>query len=425
MRVRIQNPSLPLLAILALILQIVEPSRAWTILLVVFGGAVLGAYLWAGMIARSLVLTRERRVGWLQVGGHIAEKITLRNTAHLTAAWIRLRDRSSLPGYNIDTSFSISAGDFYQWDTRGECNRRGLFSLGDADLETGDPFGIFHIMLRDSQRSTIMILPPIVTLPPYAVAPSGFGGDGARRANAPEASRNAASVREYQPGDATRLIHWPTTARLGQLFVRQFDSAPAGDWWILLDLNHAARSGEGSDSTEEAAVTLAASLVQRGLAERKRVGLLLNAAEPLHLAPQNGEAQRWAIMLALAVADSSPRSLAAFLERAKTFIHQRASLLIVTADTDADWLAALQPLITRGLAPTIFLVDPASFGATRSARPTVELLRQRGLTSHLVTREALKPSTPPGSERWTWSAAGGQVMPVRVSSSSFSLQEKR
>jgi uncharacterized protein (DUF58 family) len=426
MRVKLQSPLFPLIALFAFILQIIDPSRAWMIVLVVFGGAVVVSYVWGRAIARNLHFTRERHVGWMQIGGHIEERITLRNTAMLPAAWIILRDHSTLPGYKIDTALTLSPGEFKQWDSRGDCNQRGLFSLGDADLETGDPFGIFRFIVHDSQRTSVMILPSIVTLPPFAIAPAGFGGDGQRRANSIEVSHNAASVREYNPNDSLRLIHWPTTARQGQFFVRQFDSAPAGDWWILLDLNRAARLGEGLESTEEAAVTLAASLAQRGLNEQKRVGLLLNAAEPARLAPQTGEAQRWAIMQTLAVAESSAIRLAAFLERARNFIHQRASLLIITAETGTDWLASLQPLTARGLASTVFLLDPASFGAPTSARGTAEVLRQRGLTSHIVTREALKTPIHTGDEKWTWqrSAAGGFV-PVRIPSNAAGVREKR
>jgi uncharacterized protein (DUF58 family) len=425
MRVRLRSPLIPLLALFALTLQLVEPSRAWTILLVAFGGATLAAFLWGNALARNLHLTRERHVGWLQVGGQIEEKLTLRNTALLPAAWIHLRDHSTLPGYNINATFTVGAGDFLQWDTRGDCRQRGLFTLGQADLETGDPFGIFSFAQSDSSRASVMILPSLAALPPFAVTPAGFGGDGQRRARLHEISQSASNVRAYQPNDSLRLIHWPTTARQGQLFVRQFDSAPAGDWWILLDLNRAANVGEGLDSTTEAAVTLAASLAQRGLDEQKRVGLLVNAAEPLRLAPQSGEAQRWEIMQALAAADSSPLSLARFLERARNFIHQRASLLIVTADASADWLAALQPLVTRGLAPTAFLLDPASFGAraNASARGMAGLLRQRGLASHLVTREALRPERG-GNERWTWQRSSAGFVPVRIPSSA-ATREKR
>ena len=70
-------------------------------------------------------------------------------------------------------------------------------------------------------------------------------------------------MRDYQPGDPLRMIHWPTSARMGKLFVRTFDGAPAGDWWILLDLEESTLAGSGFNSTEEHAVILAALLADR------------------------------------------------------------------------------------------------------------------------------------------------------------------
>ncbi len=425
MRVQLRNPFFPLLAVLALLLQIAEPSRAWTILFIVFGATTLSSYAWGRTIAHNLHLTRERHVGWMQVGSHIEERVTVRNSSLLPAAWIRLCDHSSLPGYKIDTTLTLGPGEFKQWDSRGNCNQRGLFTLGNCDLETGDPFGIFCFTVHNSQRTSVMILPPVVDLPPYNIAPAGFGGDSTHHAAISEVSHNASTVRAYQPRDSLHLIHWPTTARQGQLFVRQFDSSPEGDWWILLDLNRGANHGEGITSTGEAAITLAASLIQRGLTRKRRVGLLTNAKEPVRLAPQTGEAQRWALMEALAVADFGDVSLGTFLEHARAFIHQRASLLVITASASTDWLTPLHLLTARGLPPTIFLLDPAAFGAHVSAQPVAEFLQRRGLTHHLVTREALKPITHTHDERWTWqrSAAGGFI-PVRIPASSTSQREK-
>ncbi|NIV34314.1 MAG: DUF58 domain-containing protein, partial [Anaerolineae bacterium] len=38
---------------------------------------------------------------------------------------------------------------------------------------------------------------------------------------------SVSSVREYLPGDSMRWIHWPTTARCDETFVRTFDSTPS------------------------------------------------------------------------------------------------------------------------------------------------------------------------------------------------------
>ena len=61
------------------------------------------------------------------------------------------------------------------------------------------------------------------------------------------------------PGDAFNRIHWPTTARTKRLMVREFELDPTADVWIVLDLDTEVQAGTGLESTEEYAVTAAAS----------------------------------------------------------------------------------------------------------------------------------------------------------------------
>ena len=46
----------------------------------------------------------------------------------------------------------------------------------------------------------------------------------------------ATSVRPYAPGDAMNRIHWKTTARHGEIQVKEFDLEQTADAWIILDL---------------------------------------------------------------------------------------------------------------------------------------------------------------------------------------------
>ena len=80
------------------------------------------------------------------------------------------------------------------------------------------------------------------------------------------------SVREYAPGDPFKAIHWPTSARRDDLFVRQFEHTPTSDWWVFLDLQAEAQAGSGTASTLEHGIILAASLVDRGIRQGLAVG---------------------------------------------------------------------------------------------------------------------------------------------------------
>jgi uncharacterized protein (DUF58 family) len=413
MKLRLRKPMFPVLVAFLLGLQVMDPSEVWTILLVGFAGTFILAYVWARALGRDIELRRETRLRWVQVGGQIEERITLSNGFSLPAAQVEFIDQSTLPGFDASRSTSINAGYFDQWTLSATCKQRGLFYLGGAEITTGDPFGIFEVIVCDAKRTSILVLPQIASLPELRIAPSGSHGDGQPRRNASERTIHAATVREYVHGDSMRMIHWNTTARMNKLFVRLMESTPEGDWWILLDLDKNYMLGEGWDSVEEQCVTLAASLADRGLRLRKSVGLIGNSRELIWLTPQKGEGQRWEIMQSLATASPSDLDLGSVLERAHSSLGRQHSLIIVTASTQLDWTKTLLPVTKRNSVPTVMLFDLATYGETSAdASRAAAFLEERGVTCHVIPRGIMdlpKMETVPAKGTWQTTPTGDLI----------------
>src|SRR2546428_11863832 len=92
-------------------------------------------------------------------------------------------------------------------------------------------------------------------------------------------------IREYRPGDAMNRIHWPSSVRHRRLHVKEFELDRTADLWIYLDLDGRWHHGDGEDSTEERAVTVAASVVRKALHGHRNGGLAAHrhrAAGMLH-----------------------------------------------------------------------------------------------------------------------------------------------
>src|SRR5919206_492984 len=47
---------------------------------------------------------------------------------------------------------------------------------------------------------------------------------------------NVAPIRDYQPGDSFNRIHWRSTARTGQLMVKEFELDPTAEVYLVLDM---------------------------------------------------------------------------------------------------------------------------------------------------------------------------------------------
>ena len=414
---RLNSRFLPILVIALFILQLTDPSRVWTILLVGLGGLWLISYVWARSLAEWLTILREMRYGWVQVGDLLEERFTLENKSWLPATWVELEDHSTLPGYNASVVSGVDGSGTNRWRKTGVCNRRGLYQLGDTSIHTSDPFGIYSVTIADPARVSIMVMPPVVPLPDLDIIPGGYSGDGRPIPNAPERTVDASSVREYMPGDSLRLVHWRTTARYEKPFVRLFDGAPASDWWILLDLQAASQVGEGEDSTEEHSVILAASLADRGLRAHRGVGLVLNGKNLDWLPPRAGSGQRWEILRSLALASRGDTSLGEVLEHARPNLGRNASLLIITPTASLDWLKTLPLLDRRGIRSTVFLLDLQSFDQDLDNSRVADELGKIHVPCHNIPREFLdRPEAQPGTRgQWEWRITPtGRAVPVHT-----------
>jgi uncharacterized protein (DUF58 family) len=423
---------LPALVALVLVLQLISPYRGWMMLLVALGGALLSSYAWARSLGEGLRFTRAMRFGWAQVGDRVEERFTLVNETMLPALWVEVVDHSTMPGYRAARVATLGGQDAARWRMKGTCMQRGLFTLGPTSLRTGDPLGVFTVELRYAQSVPFMVMPPVVSLPAIEVASGGRAGEGRPRPNAMERTVSAATVREYMPGDSRRWIHWRTSARHDTLYVRLFEGVPAGDWWILLDLDGEVQAGEGMAATEEHGVILAASLADRGLRAGKAVGLVTHGESLVWLQPRGGEGRRWEILRALALVSVGERSLSELLTQIGPALGPYASLIIITPAVGGEWIEPLVPLMRRDIVPTVLLLDRASFdgasldiardrqdrpfGGEGDVRRTAALLGELGVVRHVIGRDLLDPSEMQPGKRghWEWRVLGtGHAVPVR------------
>jgi uncharacterized protein (DUF58 family) len=311
----------------------------------------------------------------------------------------------------------VDSSSTSQWKVNTRCTRRGVYRLGGTTLETGDPLGMYTITMEDPTAQTLAVMPPVVALPHFLILSSGWSGEGQPHRHALQETINTSHTRPIQPGDPVRLIHWKTTARQGDFYVRQFDGSPAGEWWIVLDLDRGVQLGTGWDSTEEHAVILAASLAAQGLEEDHPVGLSINGTSAEWIVPRRNEYQLRSLLKALAVAGPSDLALKEYLQRGGPSLSSHCSLLVITANPELEWAQSLLPLMWRGVMPTVFLLDPLSFGGSTSTVALSGMLQSMSIPCHVIPREFLdNPQARPGREgEWEWRISGtGKAVAVRT-----------
>jgi uncharacterized protein (DUF58 family) len=380
-----------------LLVQMVIPSRVWTLLLLSLGGTLALGYLWARQMAEKLSVVREQYYGWAHVGDLLEERFTMRNDSFLPTLWVEIDDSSDLPGYSARSVRAADGQQTVKWRTEGVCQQRGLFTLGPWQARAGDPLGLFQVTLDHPETQSILVYPPIVHLPTLQLPRGAATGSGRTSRRALEVTANAAGVRSYAPGDSLSRIHWRTTARMNEFMVKTFDLEPSGDLWIVLDLDGAVQAGEGEESTEEYGVVLAASLSSRTLRENRAVGLVAYGTTspatgdpeplPILVMSQKGAAHQWRILHALATVRAGGNwPLKRVLAEMSQNLGRGTTLAVITPSCDPDWIAGLLTPMRRGVTPTVILLDAVSFGGQGDVEAVIGLLADLGISSHIIPR---------------------------------------
>lgn len=147
--------------------------------------------------------------------------------------------------------------------------RRGVYRLGPLELRLLDPLGLAHSSRVTAAESSLTVHPAYELLP---VVGTSAHRDYDRRLSNPVIGKGGSEfymLREYVPGDDLRHVHWPSTARVDDLVIRQPESLRRGRLTVVGDL----RLGVVDDETVEWVLSAVASLVMSGL----RSGLQVRA----------------------------------------------------------------------------------------------------------------------------------------------------
>lgn len=170
---------------------------------------------------------------------------------------------------------------------------RGRVSLGDVVLSSVWPFGWVVFSRRVELPAVLVVYPRPAGGELTHELGVGEGEEGATRALG--AFGDFAGLRAYQAGDPVRAIHWPTTARVGQLVVAQREGEGEPVVWVqVVDRRGLAWERE---------LSLAAGHVLRAGRIGARVGLEM-AGE--RYPPQAGLAWRRELLELLALAPERP-----------------------------------------------------------------------------------------------------------------------
>ena len=303
------------------------------------------------------------------VGEDLRTTYSISNASRLPKPWLEVYNPTDLPVALPGRALGLRSFAQRSWVAIVPLTRRGTFRIEPMVVRTGDPFGFFEAAATVGRPTVVTVFPRVVPLPRWRLPNAYLEGTHSAPERTLQTTPLATTVRPYSPGDSFNRIHWRTTARLGEIQVKEFDLEQTADLWLFVDLDASVQAGEGDISTVEEAMRVAASIAHDAILENRAVGMTTSGHRLVSIPADRGPRQRQKIMQMLAAVEGDGRvPLAEVLLSGLPKLRRGMTAVVVTASRDRHWVRALTTLRARGVAAAVVTLDSASYAAAGRGR---------------------------------------------------------
>lgn len=330
-------------------------NATWLIYASTAVGLVIALTTWWRSKALNHIAYQRR---WIYKRGFPGEKTQVRiqveNRKWLPVSWLRVTDPWPLDAPPTDKEAlapsHISSQGFlvnlyhlrwYQRITRTveiQFKQRGVYPVGPPQLESGDLFGLFETKREIDQQEMVTVFPELLPMSSLKLPSQNPFGDARTRRRLFEDPNLTIGVRSYHPEDDIRRIHWPATARTGDLQVRMFQPVSSRVMVVCLNVSTMEHAWLGiAPDVLEHLVRLGATICYQALEDGYSVGLISNGClahsdQPFHIRPGRTQEHLALMLQALAgVTSFTSVSFDQYLMHVMPQVPLGASLLVVSA----------------------------------------------------------------------------------------------
>lgn len=173
-----------------------------------------------------------------------------------------------------------------------------------------------------------------------------------------------ADVREYQPGDDIRVIDWKVSARLDDLYVKQFQEEREMTVVLLVDMSGSQSFGTQEKLKQETAAEIAALIAFSAIKNNDRVGLLtFTDRVEKYIKPKKG--RKHVLRVITEILTPGERSKQTNIESALHYLtrvlSKRAVVFVISDFMDEGFSTALRIANRRHEIVPIIVSDPMEY----------------------------------------------------------------
>lgn len=279
--------------------------------------------------------------------------LTITNRKPVPLTWLQFRDQSPVApedagklaiiaseirdSYTLETSLSINAYEQTSRTVRLRFPRRGFYRIGPVRYLSGDIFTLFTIEREHQYLDQLIVYPNVWPLETLSLpAKEMFGEINVRRSLFTDPLKTQ-GIRDYQPQDRFRDVHWKATARRGNLQTKVYDPSSGMSVVVFLNVATFPKHWMGFDpDLLERAVSVSASIASYAADKRWSIGLFANGSvprsdQPIRVPPGRSPDQLMRVLEALAaVTEFATGSIELMMNRESTRLPWSATFVLVT-----------------------------------------------------------------------------------------------
>jgi len=262
---------------ISMVSWIVGWRLGWNEFMIIATVAALCLVMAIAFIFGSITLEVEVEVSpqRVAVGRRSAGQMTVRNPRSVRSLPSRMELVVGSGAAEFDVP-SLAGGAQHEELFVLPTERRGVIPVGPATSVRGDPLGLLRRAIPWTEPVPLFVHPRIT---PLGHLGAGFLRDLEGQPTTDLSPSDIAfhALREYQPGDDRRFVHWMTSARVGKLMVRQFTDTRRAHLAVVVDGARASYVDGGADLCEEfeLAVSIAGSLGVRAITDEQDVSMMV------------------------------------------------------------------------------------------------------------------------------------------------------
>ena len=339
--------------------------------------ALLFSLLYTFLIRRRFRLTLHGCENMLTRGMESAVSAEMRNDSllvfpHLSAHIVNGQMPSAV-------NFSVSPRQRKTIDFRVCPPHVGRYELGITQVRFYDPMGLFYLMSRYPMRR-VTVLPRIIELSGPA-ANAGRVRETAVSAffSRAEESDSYNGVREYQPGDSLKNVHWKLTAHTSRYMTRRYESNNRDGITVYADLCRPSSGESNLRSLYDCVVESALSIAAAGVCGRFVTEMVGCDAGGFARLPQNGDSDvRETAVRFSALGFNGTLPMENILDSERQNQRGYSNLFVCTATLTGALVQSLTTLRDTGRRPVLVYAQPPG-GRPRETDEMLAYLTGQGI----------------------------------------------